>query len=236
MVLTLFICTGPAGLSLTPAHELLARRFHVIAFETPGFGGSAENTRTQNRAELGATMAEAARRAGAEYFNLWGTSFGGAVALWLAVQAPERVESLVLESPGAIRPQGWSSPTVSADEMHNRLYAHPERMQISPAPDPEIQAKTRALSARLRQPDRDQELEARMAALKTPVLVLFGTGDRIMPPEMGQYYKQILPSCQLVFVYDAGHEIGAERPEAFEEVVSDFRSATKPSSSAVAIA
>ena len=77
MVLTFVYLHGAGGLSLTPAHELLARRFHVIAFEMPGFGGSAENTRTQNRAELGATMAEAARRAGAEYFNLWERRLAG---------------------------------------------------------------------------------------------------------------------------------------------------------------
>ena len=33
-----------------------------------------------------------------------GTSFGGKTALWLALQAPERVLALVLEAPAAIRP------------------------------------------------------------------------------------------------------------------------------------
>jgi pimeloyl-ACP methyl ester carboxylesterase len=52
--------------------------------------------------------------------------------------------------------------------------------------------------------------------------VVFGTLDRVMPPEMGRHYKALLPNCHLVFVYDAGHLIGAERPEAFAEVVGDF--------------
>jgi len=52
--------------------------------------------------------------------------------------------------------------------------------------------------------------------------VLFGTRDRVVPPEMGRHYKVLLPNCHLVLVYDAGHAIGTERPEAFADVTLDF--------------
>ena len=52
--------------------------------------------------------------------------------------------------------------------------------------------------------------------------MLFGTLDGVIPPEMGRLYKTLLPNCHLVFVYDAGHAIGTERPEAFADVVDDF--------------
>jgi pimeloyl-ACP methyl ester carboxylesterase len=91
-----------------------------------------------------------------------------------------------------------------------------------PVPDPAIQAKTRALVARLRGPARDADLETQMRRLPTPTLVLFGTLDRVIPPEMGRFYKELLPNCHLVFVYDAGHAICSERPEAFSEVTVDF--------------
>ena len=61
-----------------------------------------------------------------------------------------------------------------------------------------------------------------MRDLTAPVLVLFGTLDRVMPPAMGRHYKELLPNCHLVFVYDAGHEISTDRPEAFAEVTADF--------------
>src|SRR5207245_2537139 len=95
---------GAGGLRLSPAHDLLAKQFRVIAFEMPGFGASAENTRTQSMPELAGTMAAAADKLGLDRFNLMGTSFGGKTALWLAVQSPERVLALVLESPAALRP------------------------------------------------------------------------------------------------------------------------------------
>jgi pimeloyl-ACP methyl ester carboxylesterase len=213
---------GAGGLRLTPGHDLLSRQFRVIAFEMPGFGLSHENTRTLDMAELAATMGKAVEALGIDSFNLMGTSFGGKTALWSAIQQRERVLALVLEAPAAIRPAGAQPPSGSPEEMARRLYAHPERLPPIPLPDPAVQAKTRQLVSRLRGPDRDADLERQLAGLTTPTLVLFGTVDRVIPPDMGHIYKELMPNCHLVFVYDAGHAISTDRPEAFAEVVVDF--------------
>ncbi len=105
---------GAGGLRLTPAHDLLCRHFRVVAFEMPGFGQSPENTRTQSMPELASTMAVAIKNLGLDTFNLMGTSFGGKTALWLALQAPERVLALVLEAPAAIRQE-------DAEDLESRL-------------------------------------------------------------------------------------------------------------------
>jgi 2-hydroxy-6-oxonona-2,4-dienedioate hydrolase len=93
---------GAGGLHLSHGHDLLALKHRVIAFEMPGFGESAENTRTATIQDLAGTMAAAARALGIETFDLMGTSFGGKVSLWLAARHPERVRALVLEAPAAI--------------------------------------------------------------------------------------------------------------------------------------
>jgi pimeloyl-ACP methyl ester carboxylesterase len=85
-----------------------------------------------------------------------------------------------------------------------------------------VQALVLESPAAIRPDARDQELEQAMTGLHVPVLVVFGTEDRQTPPEMGRTYKQLLPNCQLLFVYDAGHAVAADRPEAFTEAVSDF--------------
>jgi pimeloyl-ACP methyl ester carboxylesterase len=213
---------GAGGLRLTSGHDLLSRQFRVVAFEMPGFGNSAENQRTRDMPELAATMAKAVAALGLDSFNLMGTSFGGKTALWLAVREPQRVTALVLEAPAAIRPPGARAPSGPPEEMARRLFAHPERVPPLPPADPAIQAKTAALVARLRGPDRDADLEARLRDLTVPTLVLFGTVDRVIPSEMGHLYKELLPNCSLVFVYDAGHAISTDRPEAFTDVVADF--------------
>jgi pimeloyl-ACP methyl ester carboxylesterase len=213
---------GAGGLRLTPAHDLLARDRRVSAFELPGFGKGMPNERTRDMPELAATMAVAAARLGLERFDLWGTSFGGKTALWLAIRHPERVRALVLEAPAAIRPEGAAPPAGPPEEMARRLYAHPERLAGLSLPDPAVQAQAAPLLRRLRGPARDPDLEASLPGLEVPSLVLFGTLDGMIPPEMGRLYKQLLPDCHLVFVYDAGHAIAGERPEAFTEVVADF--------------
>lgn len=125
---------GAGGLRLTPAHEILSRHCRVVAFEMPGFGQSPENTRTRTMPELASTMAEAAGKLGLDAFTLLGTSFGGKTALWLALQAPERVLALVLEAPAAIRPEGAAPPSGSPEEIARRLYAHPERLGAAACP------------------------------------------------------------------------------------------------------
>ena len=49
------------------------------------------------------------------------------------------------------------------------------------------------------------------SGMDTPVLVLFGTMDRIIPSEMGRHYKALLPHSHLIFVSDAGHAPGGRR-------------------------
>lgn len=213
---------GAGGLGLTPAHDLLRRQFRVVVFEMPGFGQSPENNRTRSMPELASTMGQAIEKLGLDTFNLMGTSFGAKTALWLALQAPERVLALVLEAPAAIRQEGAESPSGSPEEIARRLHAHPERLMALAAPDPAARAKAQRLVQRLRGPDRDPDLESRLSGLTTPTLVLFGTLDQVIAPAMGRVYKELLANCHLVFVYDAGHAISTDRPEAFAEVVVDF--------------
>jgi pimeloyl-ACP methyl ester carboxylesterase len=212
---------GAGGLQLTSAHDLLSRAFRVIAFEMPGFG-AAENQKTQTVQELAATMAAAAESLGLSRFNLIGTSFGGTIASWMAVQRRDLVAALVLDAPSAIRPVGSEPVSGSPEEIALRLYAHPERVPPAPVVEPAMAARRLTFVRRLRGPARDTVLEERLRRLRVPTLVLFGTQDGVVPAAMGRVYKQLIPDAHLVFVYDAGHALMVERPEAFAEVVTDF--------------
>lgn len=216
----LVVLHGAGGLRISRSHELLAEQRRVIALETPGFGHSPANERSRSMAGLALTMAQAVTNLGIDRFDLLGTSFGGKLALWLAIQRPEGVQALVLAAPAAIRPE--QAPLVSPEERRGMMYAHPERQAPVAPPDPEVIAKQEALVGRLMGPARDPELERHLSNLHVPVLVLFGTSDRVIPPEMGRVYRELLPNCHLVLVYDAAHAIDVDRPEAFVSVVADF--------------
>jgi pimeloyl-ACP methyl ester carboxylesterase len=87
-------------------------------------------------------------------------------------------------------------------------------------------ARVRALvleaPAALRPADRDADLARRLPGLATPTLVLLGTRDDAVRPAPWRVYTELIPGSHLVFVYEAGQAIGADRPEAFAEVVADF--------------
>jgi pimeloyl-ACP methyl ester carboxylesterase len=212
------------GPRLSRGHELLAERHRVILFEAPGFGQSAVNDRSASMADLARTMASAVEALGIQKYGLWGTSFGGRLACWLAVQYPERLDALVLVAPAAILPEGHTSRVagVPLAERARLYFAHPERQPPSSPLDPAIIAQQEALVRRLRGPNRDADLEGQLSTLSVPTLVLFGTEDRLIPTEMGRVYREIMPNCHLIYVYDAGHHIDADRPEAFANVVLDF--------------
>ena len=211
---------GGGGLHLSPAHDLLSAQFRVLAFELPGFGRSPENIRTQSLDELAETMTQAVDAAGVTDFTLYGTSFGGAVALRVALKHPDRVRALVLESPAALRPEGWAPRALQPDELLRALFAHPEN---APAPEPpEIVQKQLALLGRLSGPNQDPVLIERMRSLALPVLALFGTRDGLISNEIAPLYRELLVNCNVIYVYDAAHEIQFDRPEALAETVADF--------------
>ena len=213
---------GAGGMRLHRGHDLLALKHRVIVMEMPGFGSSAENTRSASTRDLAETMAAAVQALEIARYDLMGTSYGGKVVLWLAALHPDRIGALVLEAPAAIRPPGARPSTGTPADRAARLYAHPERITMPYPIDPAVEDRQLALVMRSIGPARDAELEERMRGMETPTLVLFGTMDRIIPSEMGRHYKALLPHCHLIFVYDAGHAPGAERPEAFTEAVTDF--------------
>jgi pimeloyl-ACP methyl ester carboxylesterase len=209
------------GLRISAAHELLAQSYRVLAVEVPGFSGQ-PNDRSQSLADLGATIVKGVHATGLERFNLWGTSFGGALALWAAFGSPSSLDALVLEGPGAIQPSGGFPEVRSPEELHKYLYAHPDRHPPAPPVPPELLPQRRALLTRLQTQISREDVEARMASLDVPTLVVFGTRDRLTPPELGRIYREKLPRCHFVLLFDAGHETAAERPEAFAALVDDF--------------
>jgi pimeloyl-ACP methyl ester carboxylesterase len=68
----------------------------------------------------------------------------------------------------------------------------------------------------------DDALINRLGELKVPSLAVFGTKDSFAPVEAGRHYRARIPACNLVFVYDAGHAMEGERPEAVAALLLDF--------------
>ena len=70
--------------------------------------------------------------------------------------------------------------------------------------------------------DDTAELEARLPDVQCPTLVVFGQDDRSVRPDAASIYRERIPNCNIAFVYAAGHNIAADRPQALVNLVSDY--------------
>ena len=204
------------------ALQQLASRYRLFAPDLPGLvQWLSDGQGVQKLAHLFGSFIQGAipnRRA-----HIVGTSVGASVALWVAVQAPALVDKLVIASPLSFRPGGVGRLSGLSDEDRlRRLYAHPERLERVDA-DASVRALDRMELLPTLEP-RDDALFEKLGDLHVPVRVLFGTGDGIVPSEAARVYRKHIPRCHVTFVYEAGHVIDVDRPQAFVRLVDEFLS------------
>ena len=214
---------GAGGPAATMALDLLAAQFRVVQLELPGWGDQ-PNDRSASLSDLAATVVHFMDAIGLERAHLIGTSLGGAIALHLALDHPERVVSMVLEAPVAFRVGSQPPVGLPPEELQRRFRRHPEREPVWTPPDPAAMGRFWPIVERVlvATPDYDEALVARMAACGVRTLVLFGDFDGVVPPENGRTYRRFLSNSSFQIVHDAAHDIQGDRPEAFADVVGDF--------------
>lgn len=193
--------------------DALAAQYRVLSIEPPGPGNPAA---AQDPPSAVAAVADAA---GLQSHTLIGTSAGADAAFRLALLRPGAVDALILVSPtcvGTSQHRPADAPAPAADAM----LAHPEN-----APGPPSEARMAALAAMAQRrpaaPGND-DAAALLSQLQCPTLAIFGQEDRIVPPETARRWRELAPNCNICFVYDAGHAVGIDRPDALISVVSDF--------------
>ncbi len=221
---------GGGGLQLGPFHERLAERHDVIAFQLPGFGGTPRHPSVGDTRDLASVVARALSALGIEHYSVLGESFGGKVATWLAIDDGARIDAAVLESPATFRTEPLSS--IPPEEIPGRMFAHPELLGALLAgpppgdapggPGPYGADDQRLWLDELMGDDGGDDVVPHLASIVTPVLVAFGTADGMVSPETGRIYRAHVPVCHYALIYDAGHLLHVERPDAFLELVEDF--------------
>ena len=207
---------GGGGLHHDPALELLAERFRVIAPELPGFA-AADTAPPDSFAQIATAVTALLAQLGVERCTLAGTSFGAIAALHVALAAPELVDALVLLSPAAFRLPGWRPP----EDIERALFARAGGPRPPAAPEP-LAARRREFVGRMLEGLDEEGLRAALPGIETPTLVVFGTEDGLFAPEQGRLFRELMPNCSFVLLYDAAHELGWDRPQALAELVADF--------------
>jgi pimeloyl-ACP methyl ester carboxylesterase len=91
------------GVRWTKLLERLSETHTVHMPTFPGFDGTAIDSEVRTRRDLGRLVGDYIRKEIGKACDVVGCSFGGAVALWLALERPECVDHLVLECPEGLQ-------------------------------------------------------------------------------------------------------------------------------------
>ena len=215
---------------------ILARRFHVVAPDLPGFGESekppaADYSIRMQVAALGAFMdARGIARA-----RVAGLSMGGWIVSRFAGEHPERVERLLVVDAAGMRPE---RPDVPAEVLLPRDEEGVRRLVAAvrhnaPAP-PSFVARDllvrllgqqwvvrRALESMR---DGSDWLNGSLRRADMPVLVVWGEQDALIPVAYGAALAGEFPRARLVVLDGCGHVPMSDCPEAFDGAVIPFLS------------
>ena len=55
-----------------------------------------------------------------------------------------------------------------------------------------------------------------------PTLIVWGNQDKLLPPAYAEEYKRLLPSAQVTYIDQCGHDPTIEQPDEFARVVVEF--------------
>jgi 2-succinyl-6-hydroxy-2,4-cyclohexadiene-1-carboxylate synthase len=182
---------------------------------------------------------------GLERVALLGYSMGGRAALHFALRSPESVAALLLEStsPGIAdaqerRDRAASDATLAAEIERDGIDAFVARWEALPlwASQGTLSADARERLRAQRRGNRprglanslrgagaaaESSLESRLAALRTPVLLVAGALDAKYVA-IGHELERLLPNAQLAIVPDAGHAVHLERPAELAAAATGF--------------
>ncbi|MGW3264249.1 alpha/beta fold hydrolase [Streptomyces sp. NPDC001056] len=227
----------------------LAKEHRVIVPDLPGYGRSSKGIDpTDPFGHLADGIRGVLDRLGLDKAHFVGNSYGGACALRLALDTPDRVDRMVLMGPGgigttrALPTPGLNSlldyytgdgPSRRKLEAFIRQYLVfnaadvPESVidsRYRDSIDPEVVAapplrRPKSLRALWRM---DFTRDARLSRLPVPTLVLWGAEDKVNRPSGGRMLAERLPDCDLYMVANTGHWVQFERAGLFNRLCADF--------------
>jgi pimeloyl-ACP methyl ester carboxylesterase len=207
-----------------PTWEQLAVHTHLVAIDLPGFGHSQRRDGLLSPRAMGEFVIRVADAFGLDSPHVIGPDIGTGAALFAAASYPGRLRSLVVGSGGAAFPLqlgGVLKDWVEAPDLE--AYRHIDSRQIVAAALTDIQRYALLDFVRedyLSSYDGDRFVESMhyvrsyptdLAALrlllpqiKTPVQIIGGGRDLVVPPANAEFLHERLPNSKLNFV-DAGH-------------------------------
>jgi pimeloyl-ACP methyl ester carboxylesterase len=234
---------GGVGQSWGPQIKRFAERYNVILPDQPGTGQSTRAPDGHTTERLASDLASLLRHLALGPVHIVGSSTGGAIAQYIALNHPEAVQSLTLASTFArfdafthrefaVRRRmaaEWDRPSLFSAYalfLFSPRYTreHPERVEawIDRAAGHPMQAEDKDIALKRIDMIAAHNTFKRLGEIKQPVLVLCGDRNLCTPLPLSEEIARAIPHTRFKVFEDAGELIELEKEKEFFEVVSRF--------------
>jgi pimeloyl-ACP methyl ester carboxylesterase len=231
-------------MSVFPA---LARGHRVIALDLPGHGKSGCPKDFAFTAPAYADfLIRVMDQLKIDKATLVGSSMGGAITAWAAINHPDRVSRLILvdaagtsvqnpmmKAAGGLMTPGNVIPIIHlvfpVNEKNQANVPVSEQKRVTLAEQlyasDRKKCAGRALSKSMKSMSKDI-VDSRLGEVRAPTLVIWGSNDGLLPRSAGELYRDQIPGAQLVIIEGGDHTSMQWKPEEFLKVVDQFMAAT----------
>jgi pyruvate dehydrogenase E2 component (dihydrolipoamide acetyltransferase) len=214
--------------------ELAADR-PVYAIDLPGHGGSTKSVGRGDLAALAASVRGALAALGVGRVHLAGHSLGGAIALQMALDEPERIASVTLVNAAGLGPEvnaGYIEAFIRADKRKEMkatleaLFADPSFVSREMVEDilkykrldGALDCLRSIAGAVFAGGKQAVVLADRLPSLTVPVQAVWGADDRIVPAS----HANAIPEARRHVLPGVGHMVPVERPAELNRLISEF--------------
>ena len=220
------------SLERLPFYDALARRFTVYVPSHPGYDGSERPNWMRSVRDVAVAYQLLLASIGVSTVSLVGLGFGGWIAAEMATMSPQAIRRLVLVGAMGVKPvhgEIFDQAIVSYIDYVRAGFEDQGVFDRLFGADPPTE--------RLEQWDLNREMSFRIAwkpymysptlphllgGVRTPALIVWGRGDRVVPLECGEAYARALPRSRLAAVEGSGHFVDMEQPEALAKLIMEF--------------
>jgi 3-oxoadipate enol-lactonase len=216
----------------------LSDRFRIVAWDAPGYRGTPAPTADHGLSGYAQQLIEQLATISDQPVHVLGTGLGGALAMQLALDAPDLVKSLILadSAPGLANAAEVATAmqqavaTMAEQGAESFAQSRPARL-VSDSASPQLLASVGATIAADISPDGyqhavtafcDADLAKPARAIHKPTVVLCGDADTVIGLEQSQNVSAAIPNAVLVTLSGAGHLAHVENPHAFNAWVRSF--------------
>ncbi len=213
----------------------LAEHSFVVRYDRRGHGSTPAGPEPATIDDFGGDLLELLDELELDRVSFCGLSLGGLEGMWLAANAPERIDRLVLACTVARfpTPQAYSdrAATVRTDGFGTVAEAALGRW-FSPAfhaAHPEVVERFRVM---LSSSDREgyaagcevvaaTDLTASLDHIAGPTLVLTGADDQVVTPDLGAQLAAAIPGARHHVIPGAAHIANVEQADLFTAALLD---------------